>query len=301
MRLSIITPTFNRRAMLVAALDSVARQGWPDVEHIVVDGGSTDGTLDLVGSRPNLRLIGGPDQGIYDALNKGIAAATGDAVGFLNSDDYYEPGAFAAAAEAFAADPDSDAVCGAARLVADGETIELYDNEVDKRLASARTALLGACMINARFFRPSTLAKIGPFSTNYRVVSDRDFLMRAVTLGIRSRPTDALIYTYQRHHASLSFSGEAAQRPAIWRELLSVSRHWAEAETITASNRRIARSLEGRCLGRLIQQDLAEGKPGDAWRLLTQSGRSLPQNVSSLASGLIDATAVRIAVRTALR
>ena len=301
MRFSIITPTLNRHTMLGTALDSVARQGWPDVEHIVVDGGSTDGTLPLVASRPELRLIGGPDTGIYDALNKGIAAATGDAVGFLNSDDYYEPGAFAAAAEAFAMAPNCDAVCGSARLVEDGKTIEVYDREEDKRLTSARTALLGACMINARFFRPGALERIGSFSTKYRVVGDRDLLMRAVMLGIQTQPTDALIYTYRRHHSSLSFSGEAAQRPAIWLELLSASRYWVEAETANPSDRRIARALEGRCLGRLIQHDLAEGKSGDAWQLLAQSGRGLPQNLTALASGLVDATVARIAVRTALR
>ena len=84
---------------------------------------------------------------------RGSRLRPGDVVGFLNSDDYYEPGAFSAAAEAFAADPDCDAVCGSARLVADGRTIEVYDREEDKRLTSARTALLGACIINARFFR----------------------------------------------------------------------------------------------------------------------------------------------------
>ena len=91
--------------MLVEALASVARQDWPEIEHIVVDGGSTDGTLELVANRPELRLIDGPDQGVYDALNKGIAAATGDVICFLNSDDALEPGALAAAAAAFSEDP----------------------------------------------------------------------------------------------------------------------------------------------------------------------------------------------------
>ena len=217
LRFSIVTPTLNRREMLVAALDSVARQGWSEVEHIVVDGGSTDGTLELVASRPELCLIGGPDSGVYDALNKGIAAATGDVLGLLNSDDTYEPGALAAVAAGFAEVPDCDSVCGAARLVADGDVLEVYHREEDKRLTTARTALLGASIVNARFFRRSVLDKLGPFSTEYRIVSDRDFLMRAVALKLRTHPIETLVYTYRRHHASLSFSGNAAQSPAKFR------------------------------------------------------------------------------------
>ncbi len=287
--------------MLVDALDSVARQGWPEIEHIVVDGGSTDGTLELVATRPDLRLIGGPDSGVYDALNKGIAAATGDVVGFLNSDDAYEPGALAAAAAAFAAEPACDSVCGAARLVADGEVIEVYDREEDKRLTSARTALLGSAIVNARFFRKAALDRIGPFSTEFRVVSDRDFLMRAITLGIRTQPLEDLIYTYRRHDASLSFSGDASQRHVIWQELLVVARFWAEADAALPETKRVARALEGRCLGRLIHQELGAGRPGNAWRLITQGGRGPLGNVSSVGHGLFDAATARIAVPTALR
>lgn len=301
LRFSIITPTFNRRDMLVEALDSVARQDWPEVEHIVVDGGSTDGTLELIASRPELRLIGGPDKGVYDALNKGIAAATGDVVCFLNSDDAFETGALKAAAQGFDEDPACDSVCGSARLVADGETIEVYDRDADKLLSTARTALLGAAIINARFFRRAVVDKIGPFSLAYRISSDRDFLMRAITLGLRTKPIAPLVYTYRRHHGSLSFSGEVAQRPAIWQELLTMARYWADAETAKPSDRRIARTLEGRCLGRLIQQDLAGGKPREAWRLLARSGRGLSRNFTALAEGALDAAAARIAVRTPLR
>jgi hypothetical protein len=156
--------------------------------------------------------------------------------------------------------------------------------------------LLGASIINARFFRKASLDRLGPFSLAYRVVSDRDFLMRAITLGLRTKPIAPLVYTYRRHHASLSFSGEAAQRPAVWQELLAVARCWADAETAKPSDRRIARTLEGRCLGRLVQRDLAEGRPIDAWRLLARSGRGLPQNLTALAEAVIDATAVRIAI-----
>jgi len=301
LRISIITPTFNRCDMLVEALDSVARQDWPETEHIVVDGGSTDGTLDLVATRPDLRLIPGPDQGVYDALNKGIAAATGDVLCFLNSDDLFEPGALKAAAAGIAEDPSCDSVCGSARLVDGDETIKVFDCVEDKRLTTARTALLGASIINARFFRKAALEKIGPFSLAYRISSDRDFLMRAICLGLRTRPIVPLVYTYRRHHGSLSFSGEAAQRPAIWRELLAMGRYWAEAEIAESTDRRIARALEGRCLGRLIQQDLAAGKLHEAWHLLAQSGRGLTCNFRALAGGALDAAARGIAARTALR
>jgi glycosyltransferase involved in cell wall biosynthesis len=85
LRFSIVVPTFNRRAMLAEALASVRTQNWPDVETIIVDGGSTDGTIEDCAKLQDARLIGGPDRGVYDGLNKGMAAATGDIVGLLNS------------------------------------------------------------------------------------------------------------------------------------------------------------------------------------------------------------------------
>ena len=301
LRFSIVTPTFNRRDMLVEALDSVSRQDWPEVEHIVVDGGSTDGTLELVASRPTLRLIGGPDKGVYDALNKGIAAATGEIVCFLNSDDIFEPGALNAAAEGFSGGTTCDSVCGEARLVAGGETIEVYDREEDKRLVSARTALLGASIVNARFFRKAALDRVGPFSLDYAIVSDRDFLMRAITRGLRTRPISPLVYTYRRHHASLTFSGEAAQRPAIWQELLSLARQWTRTEDAQPETKPIARALEGRCLGRLVQSALRAGRPGDAWRVISNGEYGLLSNLAAVGHGLIEASAIRVASPPELR
>lgn len=88
MKLSIITATFNSEKNLNDCLTSVAAQSYKNIEHIVIDGGSSDKTLDIIKSAPSVaRYMSEPDNGIYDALNKGISMATGDVIGFLHSDD----------------------------------------------------------------------------------------------------------------------------------------------------------------------------------------------------------------------
>ena len=84
-RFSIVIPTLNRKDMLLLAIDSVRRQDWPAVQMIVVDGGSRDGTLDELENCADILLLRGPDHGVYDAFNKGVACADGDVVGILNS------------------------------------------------------------------------------------------------------------------------------------------------------------------------------------------------------------------------
>ena len=92
MKISIITPTYNSERTLRNTIESVIRQDYPDIEHIIVDGGSTDGTLGIIQEYKGhiSKYISEPDYGIYDAMNKGIAMATGDVVGILNSDDFFE-------------------------------------------------------------------------------------------------------------------------------------------------------------------------------------------------------------------
>ena len=92
MKVSIITVCSNSAATIRDAIDSVLGQTYADIEYIVVDGASTDGTVDILREYEEeiARIISEPDGGIYDALNKGISFATGDIVGILNSDDFYE-------------------------------------------------------------------------------------------------------------------------------------------------------------------------------------------------------------------
>jgi glycosyltransferase involved in cell wall biosynthesis len=90
MKISIITATFNSAATVRDTLEAIAAQQHPDIEHIIVDGGSSDATLDIIASYPHVsKLICGKDDGIYDAMNKGIGVAGGEVVGILNSDDIY--------------------------------------------------------------------------------------------------------------------------------------------------------------------------------------------------------------------
>jgi len=222
LRFSIIVPTLDRREMLQAALASIRAQAWPDSEIIVVDGGSTDGTVEAMGREPDICFIAGPDRGVYDAFNRGIERATGDVVGVLNSDDCYEPGAFSAAAAAFAAVPGAQAVCGTALLVMHDQIIAVFDKEADKSLASPRTTLVASCAPNARFFRRAAMARIGTFSLDYKYVSDRDWLTRWYEAGLAtttSRP-DRHLSLPGIEHAELQdirCAGSDTRRPATRR------------------------------------------------------------------------------------
>ena len=117
--ISVITPSMNAAATLQETLDSVRDQGYPDVEHIVVDGGSTDGTLELLESASGVRWVSEPDDGRVDAANKGLAMASGDVVAWLNADDRYEPGALTAVGEALARNPAAVWVTGYCRIIDD--------------------------------------------------------------------------------------------------------------------------------------------------------------------------------------
>ena len=90
MKISVITAAYNSEATVGEAIASVADQTYPDVEHLVVEGRSDDGTFDAIKrtGHDRMRLISEPDDGIYDALNKGVRNATGDVVGFIHSDDF---------------------------------------------------------------------------------------------------------------------------------------------------------------------------------------------------------------------
>lgn len=113
MKFTLITATYNSAATIATCIASVHHQTHPDIEHIIIDGASKDNTLELIRSMPNrvAKIVSEPDKGIYDAMNKGIALATGEVVGILNSDDLLcDPEAIEKVVRVFEADPSLDAV-----------------------------------------------------------------------------------------------------------------------------------------------------------------------------------------------
>lgn len=290
LRFSIIVPTLNRRPMLRDAIASVRAQCWDEVEIIVVDGGSTDGTLDDMRAEHDIRLISEPDRGVYDAFNKGIACASGDVVGILNSDDYYEPGAFAAVAEKFA--PNVHSVCGTSLVVDGDQVVEVFDDEAAKELASPRVTLIGSCTPNARFFRRDAMARIGPFSLDYKYVSDRDWLTRWYEAGLLTATVPQIVYRYRQHPGSLTFDADRRREVSIREDLIWLARRWRDDVGASAETRRMATLLEGRSVATLAAHALREGRWASLLRrLFEREGRLSIAPVACMLIAGIDWTA----------
>jgi glycosyltransferase involved in cell wall biosynthesis len=220
-RLSIVTPCLNRAATIGAAIESVLAQGHPSFEHIIVDGGSTDGTAEVLARYPHLRVIREADRNLYDAINKGLRAVRGGIVGLLNSDDLYAPGAFAAAETALA-DTAVDLAIGAAEFFT-GE------DRVLKRLSGASVdltednAIGGITTMNAAFYRRALIDRIGGFDDRFPLAADKDFWMRLVLLAPRRTLMAQTIIRYRSHEGSLTFAA-GDLRDKLSRHLLDLAR-----------------------------------------------------------------------------
>ena len=116
-KISIVTVVLNRKDYLRRAVECVLFQDYPNFEHIVIDGGSTDGTVDVLKEYPHLRWISEPDGGSVFALNKGLKMISGDIWGWLNSDEYYFPGVFKLVSEYFGRHPEWDLIYGSSDYV----------------------------------------------------------------------------------------------------------------------------------------------------------------------------------------
>lgn len=185
MKISLVTAVFNRRATLAATLASAASQTHGDIEHLVQDGGSTDGSLDVVNGweRSKLLVATGRDGGIYDALNRGIERATGDVVGFLHSDDVFaHDGVLARVAEALA-DPSIDGVYGDLDYVAADDT-----NRVIRRWRSGAyepSRLRWGWMPPhpTLYLRRRVYEQHGLYDTTFRIAADYEAMLRYLTRG----------------------------------------------------------------------------------------------------------------------
>jgi glycosyltransferase involved in cell wall biosynthesis len=224
---SIVTPTLNQGRFIEQTLRSLETQTYRNFEHIVVDGESTDETLDILrrheGGYP-MRWTSEPDAGMYDAINKGMSRASGDILAYLNSDDLYFPWTLEVIVSEFNRHPDADFVFGDALAINDetGQQDVYWMPPFD--LADIRTT--GLLTQPAVFWRKAVLDEEGPFDTSLRYVADCEFWMRA---GARKRfhKVDEFLAIERRHGATLRESTDGA----VWAELVSVRARYQRPST----------------------------------------------------------------------
>jgi glycosyltransferase involved in cell wall biosynthesis len=185
LQISVITAVFNRAATLGESLRSVHSQRWPEIEHIVIDGGSTDGSLAILDQHKSriAKIVSEPDGGLYDALNKGIRQASGDVIGFMHADDEFAtPHALARVAQAFE-DPDVGAVYG--------DLVYVKKNDVSRVVRYWRAGQYQRTQLTQGWMPPhptfyvrrEVYSRFGGFDTRYRIAADYENMLRILWRG----------------------------------------------------------------------------------------------------------------------
>lgn len=216
-RFSIITCTWNSESTLRETIESVANQTHRSVEHIFVDGGSTDGTLQIIAElAPSAVVLNNIGGGISRAMNEGAAAATGDVIAHLHSDDYYlSPQVLATVAAAFEASPGRNWAYGKIRVLKDGVLGPAnypmppysYSRYVSGRVSIPHPAV---------FIRRNTFIQIGDFDTTLKYAMDIDYWLRVGRNHIPIQIDEALT-AFREHAGSLSTTNKIKAREEEWR------------------------------------------------------------------------------------
>ncbi len=241
-KLTIVTPSWNGERFIREAIHSIAQQRYPGLEHIVFDAGSTDNTLALLAQFPDVVVHSEPDRGIYDALNKGVAQASGEIIGFLNTDDLYPDGVLVEIGSIFAREPDIDVVVGHSCLF---ET----DDKGRRRPLFVRTHVnqnglwlpelaFGVPGFNGCFFRRRVFDKFGYLNIKYRITGDREFLMRLAMAEAKATRLDKPAILYRAHAGSLSMNPGKSNLLRMGREYVDMALELAKAN---ASNQALSR------------------------------------------------------------
>jgi glycosyltransferase involved in cell wall biosynthesis len=216
MRVSIITVCYNSAATIKKTIESVLNQTYNDIEYIIIDGASSDGTLEIIEAyrdsfQGRLKVVSEPDSGIYDAMNKGIGMATGELIGILNSDDYYEP----KAVEYIVNDKRNDKyqiLYGFMRSIKDGEEVKI-DRCSHKFLRNEMIAH-PTCFVSKKVYED-----FGCYDLQYVSVADYDFMLRmSENEEVKFYPVDHVITNF-------TMGGMSASDTA-WLDLLKLKANY---------------------------------------------------------------------------
>lgn len=204
-RVGIVTPTLNAEEFLEQTLESIYRQQSDrlEVDHVIVDGGSTDRTLEIAARYPSRTVVSKDDQGMYDAVNRGMAMVTGDIVGYINADDEIAPGALSLVAEMMRAHPQVGWVCGRVEYI-NGRGDTLGTMKPVRLSLHSYLGLGWSCIPQQTVWaRRSFYDRVGPFDIDYKNCGDYDWYARAMLLE-HPKILDATIGRFRLHPGQIS-------------------------------------------------------------------------------------------------
>lgn len=221
-RVTIVTPSFNQAAFLERTIESVLSQDYPDLEYIVIDGNSNDGSVEIIRryAKHLASWESNPDSGPAAAINRGFQRATGEVLAYLNSDDVYEPGAVGRAVEALAASAEIGIVYGDIRFIDErGRPTTFPKKRVTVYRASPffpHALYCGAMFIpqQASFWRRSVYEKVGPMREDNCTCWDHEFFVHAALGHIRFQRIPAILAAFRIHQKSISSENRWPERRA---------------------------------------------------------------------------------------
>ena len=225
MRVSVVTPCLNPGERFVRCLDSVSDQTYEDVEHVIVDGGSTDGTVELARSR-GLRVVSEPDRGQTDALNKGFALATGDYLGWLNADDWLIPGALERIAGTFASRTHLGWVYCDCEIRRDSEAPEVA--RAPAHLSKGTLDYGNRLTQPGAFVARWALDRVGPLDEKFHLTMDFDLWLRLLDAEVPAAYVPEALAVFEIHDSSKTGSVDLSE---FYRE---------ESAALLKSGRRLA-------------------------------------------------------------
>lgn len=265
--MSVITPTLDRRDQLEGAIHCVRTQTYPEIEHIVVDGGSSDGTVELLrrfDETPTFRWVSEPDTGVYSAVNKGLRLAQGEILAYLNTDDRYFDYSVESAVASLLRNPDDVFVYGdLLRFHLKESWGELIFYPPFSSRYVQRAHLISQPTV---FFRRRLLTEVGFFDESYRLAADIDYWARTAQVA-SGRKVDEVL-AFETWHESRLTSGAEATRVAH-AELGRIRSHHAPKGSASTRSLRIVDSVRASLWDRLYRLHflvrLRAGR-GEGWR-----------------------------------
>lgn len=281
-RLSVVTPAYNASAYLERCARNVAEQGLQEVEHIVVDGGSADGSVELLselaGRWPHLRFLSETDRGQSDALNKGIALARAPVIGILNVDDSYEPGTLPRVVSLFEDTIEPSLLVGNCRVWGPEGNLVLVNRPARLRIWQL---LLGIELVPfplnpaGYFYHRSLHDLVGPYDESLHYAMDLDFILRAVRTASEVRHVDECWGNFNLSGECKSVA-EGGRGASVAEQRRVYARHRGE---LPSWQRRIVTTAAA----------VSEGKVGElvrfVWRRPDLAARRLVYHLSRLLRG----------------